>query len=83
MSKKGSRVTQQEAKKMWELYQVCGTDGRVAGVVRLPLVFTITDGIRNHRAFADFDADIQQFDLHQNASFRELKSSERSVSVRA
>ena len=30
MSKKGSRVTQQEAKKMWELYQVCGSVVAVA-----------------------------------------------------
>ena len=34
MSKKGSRVTQQEAKKMWELYQVCGSVVAVARTMK-------------------------------------------------
>lgn len=34
MSKKGSKVTQQEAKKMWELYQTCGSVVAVARTMR-------------------------------------------------
>ena len=33
--------------------------------------------------YADVDTDIQQFNFHQNASFREPNSRERRVSVRA
>lgn len=30
MAKKGSRVSQEEAKKMWQLYQECGSITKVA-----------------------------------------------------
>lgn len=34
MSKKGSKVTQQEAKKMWELYQKCSSVVAVARTMK-------------------------------------------------